>query len=307
MRKLKKHILMNRYYLLLLFLLITRFSFCQDIISTKDGKIIESKVLRIDIDVVIYKNFNNLNGPEYTISKKDIIKIEYENGVSEIFKRVKKEYKKDPELDKYKVEPRDEKFILWEYQFNIQEVISSPSIYYYGLDMSNLILVNGEKAYQDQELRHYIPAWVAKFEEEKVSKPMKLAKKFEKDNIQLVQNQIQNEERYNLVDEDWIRPNSRDIPIEQVKDIVESLKNNISEKEGVGFIMIMDSFNKPENRVRGICTFFNISTGELLWAAKVKSAAGDKGMTRHWGFGIVRMFNIYFIDVYNPQQRRLKD
>ena len=87
MRKPKNQLFINRHYLLFLFLIISKFSLCQDLIITKDGKKIESKVLRIDLDVIIYKNFNNLNGPEYTLAKKDITKIEYENGVSEIFKK----------------------------------------------------------------------------------------------------------------------------------------------------------------------------------------------------------------------------
>jgi len=300
MKKLNNQSLFNRYFIILIItLLSTKVSFSQDIIKTKDGKDIEAKVLKIDIDVITYKNYNYLDGPEFSISKNDITKIEFENGMSQIFAKEQKVYKKDPTLEKYRVE-NSKKYVLWDYQFDIDKVISSPTIYYYGLDMSNLILVNGKKSYQDQELRYYIPAWVQKFEEEKFSSQKKVVKEFHKENAFLVQDQIQNEDRYNLVDENWIRSETRDISIEQVKDIVKSLTKSINEKEGIGFIMIMDNFFKPDNKVRGICTFFDISSGELLWATRVEGGAGDKGMTRHWGFGIVRMFNIYYSYVYKP-------
>jgi hypothetical protein len=57
----------------------------QDVITKKDGTDINVKVKEITIDAVKYLNFDNQNGPLYTISKTDIFRIKYENGNIESF------------------------------------------------------------------------------------------------------------------------------------------------------------------------------------------------------------------------------
>jgi len=57
----------------------------QDVIIKKDGTDINVKVKEITIDAVKYLNFDNQNGPLYTISKTDIFRIKYENGKVESF------------------------------------------------------------------------------------------------------------------------------------------------------------------------------------------------------------------------------
>jgi len=59
--------------------------FAQDIIITKDSKKIKAKVVRIDVDNVRYKNFDNQNGPSLTVLKTDVASILYENGEVETF------------------------------------------------------------------------------------------------------------------------------------------------------------------------------------------------------------------------------
>ena len=57
----------------------------QDVITKKDGTDINVKVKEITIDAVKYLNFDNQNGPLYTISKTDIFRIKYETGNIENF------------------------------------------------------------------------------------------------------------------------------------------------------------------------------------------------------------------------------
>ena len=72
----------------LLFFIVTSnvMIFAQDIIITKKSKTITAKVLEVTTNEVKYKDFNNLNGPIYTMLKKDIISISYENGSIDTFK-----------------------------------------------------------------------------------------------------------------------------------------------------------------------------------------------------------------------------
>lgn len=56
----------------------------QDKIYKKDGGIIEAKVKTVSTSI-IYTRFDNQGGPEYTILKKDVSKIVYQNGVVDVF------------------------------------------------------------------------------------------------------------------------------------------------------------------------------------------------------------------------------
>jgi hypothetical protein len=57
----------------------------QDKIFKKDGKVIESKVKAIGDNTIVYKRFDNQDGPEYTLFKNEVNKIVYENGTTDNF------------------------------------------------------------------------------------------------------------------------------------------------------------------------------------------------------------------------------
>lgn len=73
------------------FLLSTLFMFCaafvsaQDVIVKKDGSTILSKVLEVNQADIKYKKHTNLGGPTYTIDKKDVLAINYQNGDKDTF------------------------------------------------------------------------------------------------------------------------------------------------------------------------------------------------------------------------------
>lgn len=60
--------------------------YSQDIITTKKGEDILSKVVEINLTELKYKKFDNLNGPLISILKTDVLMIRYENGTKDIFK-----------------------------------------------------------------------------------------------------------------------------------------------------------------------------------------------------------------------------
>lgn len=57
----------------------------QDVIVMKDQSTVMSKVLEITSTEIKYKKWNNQDGPIYSISKSEILSINYENGEVEIF------------------------------------------------------------------------------------------------------------------------------------------------------------------------------------------------------------------------------
>ncbi len=67
------------------FLLITVTAMAQDKIIKKNGETINAKISLINSDIIVFKRFDNPEGPEYTIPKGDVAKIKYANGTSDIF------------------------------------------------------------------------------------------------------------------------------------------------------------------------------------------------------------------------------
>jgi hypothetical protein len=69
--------------ILSLFILLFAFalgSFSQDIIYKTDGSKEEAKIILVGEKEIQFKKFNNLEGPIYTLSKKDIVLVTYQNG-----------------------------------------------------------------------------------------------------------------------------------------------------------------------------------------------------------------------------------
>ena len=59
--------------------------FAQDVIVKKDGSTILSKVLEVNTADIKYKKYSNRNGPTYSISKAEIMAINYENDDKDTF------------------------------------------------------------------------------------------------------------------------------------------------------------------------------------------------------------------------------
>ncbi len=59
--------------------------FAQDLITLKDGTDIQAKVLEITPTELKYKKYNNQEGPTFTILKKEILMVRYENGEKDVF------------------------------------------------------------------------------------------------------------------------------------------------------------------------------------------------------------------------------
>ena len=60
-------------------------SYAQDVIVTSDGQILLTIVTEISEDVVIYKSFDNQNGPDYKLQTSRIQKIRFSNGTEQTF------------------------------------------------------------------------------------------------------------------------------------------------------------------------------------------------------------------------------
>jgi hypothetical protein len=60
-------------------------SYAQDRIYKKNGDVIEGKVKEVGPRTITYKRADNSKGPDYTINKSDLERVEYENGSEDAF------------------------------------------------------------------------------------------------------------------------------------------------------------------------------------------------------------------------------
>lgn len=61
------------------------FAQAQDVLLKRNGEEIQVKVQEINLEVIKYKRFDNLEGPVISIAKRDVFMIKYENGTKEVF------------------------------------------------------------------------------------------------------------------------------------------------------------------------------------------------------------------------------
>ena len=80
--------------LTILILAIQFYTFGQDKIILNNKKVIDGKILEVGLNEIKYKPSDNLDGPEYSIAKKEVQLILFSNGKEEIIKNTKnrKEY-----------------------------------------------------------------------------------------------------------------------------------------------------------------------------------------------------------------------
>lgn len=60
-------------------------AYAQDIILMKDNTLVRAVVQEINDDSVVYRDFNNQNGPLYRVSISRIAKIQFQNGTEQVF------------------------------------------------------------------------------------------------------------------------------------------------------------------------------------------------------------------------------
>jgi len=69
----------------------------------------------------------------------------------------------------------------------------------------------------------------------------------------------------------------------KVEEVVKDLDlSNSPSVNGVGFIFIVESYNKKEAKGTFWCTFFDLKTKEVLGTQKLDGESGGTGITSHW-------------------------
>ena len=101
----------------------------QDIIIKKDGESIVSKIYEIGLNEIKFKKINNLEGPLYIVSKKEVYKIIFSNGTEEIIDKKTKTVSLEETkatiidiIDKYAYERYDDYKLVAKFEQNYLKI-----------------------------------------------------------------------------------------------------------------------------------------------------------------------------------------
>lgn len=94
----------------------------------------------------------------------------------------------------------------------------------------------------------------------------------------------------------------RRIPKDSLENIIKNYA--ITETERLGFVVILETFERNIKRVYGWFTFFDIATRKVVLADYFNSKEADGyGLTTYWGIGGTTQMHV--ADVFKPKPKAL--
>ena len=176
-----------------------------------------------------------------------------------------------------------------------QKVFTTSELTYYGLDFSQMKLVNPYKLGTGDKILHtYVPVWVDQFDE---SYPEKRLNSLFSVDVFKYNNQLFQESQIAKNNADSIvvaEPSQFDA--EKIGSIVTDY--SVLEESGIGISIIIEMFEKETENVWGYITFFDIRSRELLYVYRSSGRASGMGMEVHWRTGLKDMWYDYIIKDY---------
>ena len=167
-------------------------------------------------------------------------------------------------------------------QYTPADVFKVDNITWYGLDFSNIKLIGSEGFTDPHAIQNrFFSSWNNLF----ISEPEKynLAETFSKSSVENDLNIVT--ERNTLPDPDkLVIEENYSFGEDEVKKIISEY--DITGKEGIGLVFIMESFNKTKARGYMWVSFFNIETKEVLLSKKMNGKVGGFGIRNYWAKSI---------------------
>lgn len=111
-----------------------------------------------------------------------------------------------------------------------------------------------------------------------------------KDNLTFDEVSVQR--RIDSVAEDWILFVPTSVTKEQVIGTIESY--NLSESDGLGFVIHPVIFDNVKEQVFCFFTFFDIKTKKIYWRSEIVEDGSGYGYKQTYGYGLVSCTETYF-------------
>jgi len=194
----------------------------------------------------------------------------------------------------------DGKVIVWD---KFDTIRNTEPLFYYGVDFSHLRVSDGSKILKSHEYRrHYPNEWLDFLEKETV-RFNRVGRELRKESLYYKQNEILPVSR-SMVN-DFIIAGSYSFPLDTVKNALKQYA--LTEKDGLGLVLLPENFNKREEQARMWVVFFDIQSREVRWATEVYGKCGGAGYTAHWGSGIVDGFKNFIHKKYRVPRYPMYD
>lgn len=181
-----------------------------------------------------------------------------------------------------------------------KKALTAQEVVFYGFDFSNFKLANAKKIGDD--LHKFLGGWELYCLSE--ISPKTLTRYLRKDSL------ILNLGKAHSVNE-RVEPTEiavalrHSISQETVGEIIS--KYGGPDEQGIGFIIIMECFEKYTYTTSGYFVFFDIATKKILMSDRASTIeVGRYGMTHYWGTGMVFLIKNYIDEIYLKKMARLK-
>jgi len=186
-----------------------------------------------------------------------------------------------------------------DYQYNFFKYIDTDKIIWYGWDFSNFKITD-HNAYGYMVKNEYIPIWLDKLND--MVSENRVRRNLDKQEVIADLASIQN--LYKSVDDKTFESSGLYvISIDSLKSIVK--RYVLPQTEGVGFVIIIETMNKPQRYVTGYLTFFDIKTREVVWATKMKGLPGGKwGAELYYRNGLIELYDYFIARYYHKVMRK---
>lgn len=174
--------------------------------------------------------------------------------------------------------------------------------HYYGVDLSQCVLVNDRKIGDGPVIRNkYCPVMITEFN--KLVPPRTLERWLGKKNIYFNSTEVQ--DLYKQMPDDWVKATANTLSVNEIAEHIKTYK--LSTEDGLGFVIIPYTFNKYIERVSCYFVFFDIKTRDLLWVTTAQGASGGGGMVTHWTEGILNTTKCFIDKDYKIISNRFKN
>ncbi len=176
-----------------------------------------------------------------------------------------------------------------------EEALLTDKLVYYGLDFSNFHLCNEFKMKQGTYLFNvYIPVWIEKFNE--VYGGKRLEKQFKADNFIYNPESFQQDQYNKIESKNVVIAKTNPLNADRLQQIVSDY--TLREESGVGFTIVLEEYNKPDELVSAVFTFFDIKTKKVLYAYRDFGKPSGMGMEVHWRAGLIDVMHEYMLKEY---------
>jgi len=164
--------------------------------------------------------------------------------------------------------------------------LKAKTVVWAGLDYS-LVRMYGEKGFNEEEkiFPHFPDAWNQLFLSERIKVVEKLLKKTVIVDIEAVNKQNKKATSEQIVKKSGSFIGDTHIHAEDIENLVKSYE--LSEKEGLGLVYIVDRLVKPDKKGSIYIVFFDIEKRTVIVCDHYIGKAGGFGFRNYW-FGVVK-------------------